>query len=1050
MQIRQRPVAGGLDELKELWESGGSVHDRAGGAARAWMCPEGRIAAIFPDVRQASEFALDRKAFFPERPLFRIAELPLTLQTIGSRPLLLERGETIRRWTAEGGILVATPGALMSPCIMANGEIPVTCGEEYARDRLVAWLERNGYQRADLVWSPGQYVLRGFIMDVFDPGHALPLRFEFFDDVVERIGAFQPSTQKTVAGLDAVSLHSLSGAQAFMPPALLPADTRVVLYEPQSIEAQAVSFHWLWEELCSEAHVDPVPSWDEVFRDLARYPRLRVTRGVDWTEAQLDVEELPPFKGDFGAVLRLCRDLDQRGCAVCVYSENARFLDGENGPFAQVPFVEVRKGALSSGFVDRAAKRAFISDRELSGASARAASSEWRAPLEWRDRLSAGQLVVHEDYGLAVFRGIEEIVSAGASMDALVLEFAENKRLLVPVLQSHKLTALAEHQSDETELDTLRGSRWRKSMEKDKKRAQEEAKALIEIFARRELERRDPLTDPGELYESFVRAFPYTETADQLKATAEIMEDLSGPFPMDRLLVGDVGFGKTEVALRAAFRAVAAGRQVCVLVPTTILAQQHYGTFRSRLSGFPVSVGLLSRFTSRSEAGRTASSAEEGSVDIVIGTHKLLQRGIKFKNLGLLVVDEEHRFGVMHKESLKRTYGAVDILSLSATPIPRTLAMALRGLRSISVLSTPPEDRLPVTTFAGPWQAALVRKAVACELERGGQVYFVVNRIARMEEQRRMLAAFFPEAKIHAAHGQMPERELERTMLDFYAGAIDILICTTIIESGLDVGRANTIIVDDSQELGLAQMYQLRGRVGRRGENAFAYFFYPEREELRKETADRLEAISTLTDLGSGYSIARRDLDIRGGGEIGGTTQHGKSRTGGFSLFYRMLEEELDRLRGVENRLTEVAYDQGGSIPAFYIPQEGVRVTLYRRLLQVVGLDELKVLMGEMEDRFGPLPEPVRLLTGLTAIRNCGAAFGLRTVSVKKGETSAEGELDGLAPYLKRRRGWTVLGAHAVGPGGVPGATGLFEAMREERCSVAYTNKGLGRRGDET
>ena len=561
--------------------------------------------------------------------------------------------------------------------------------------------------------------------------------------------------------------------------------------------------------------------------------------------------------------------------------------------------------------------------------------------------------------------------------------------------------------------------------------AQEEAKALIEIFARRELERRDPLAAPGELYDSFVRAFPYTETADQLKATAEIMEDLSGPFPMDRLLVGDVGFGKTEVALRAAFRAVAAGRQVCVLVPTTILAQQHYGTFRSRLSGFPVSVGLLSRFTSRSEAGRTASSAEDGSVDIVIGTHKLLQKGIKFKNLGLLVVDEEHRFGVMHKESLKRTYGAVDILSLSATPIPRTLAMALRGLRSISVLSTPPEDRLPVTTFAGPWQAALVRKAVACELERGGQVYFVVNRIARMEEQRRMLAAFFPEAKIHAAHGQMPERELERTMLDFYAGAIDILICTTIIESGLDVGRANTIIVDDSQELGLAQMYQLRGRVGRRGENAFAYFFYPEREELRKETADRLEAISTLTDLGSGYSIARRDLDIRGGGEIGGTTQHGKSRTGGFSLFYRMLEEELDRLRGVENRLTEVAYDQGGSIPAFYIPQEGVRVTLYRRLLQVVGLDELKVLMGEMEDRFGPLPEPVRLLTGLTAIRNCGAAFGLCTVSVRKGETSAEGKLDGLAPFLKKKRGWTILGTHAVGPGGVPGAVGLFEAMRE-------------------
>lgn len=1041
MQKRERPLVSRADELGELWRSGGTVHDRAGGAARAWICPPGRLLAVLPDSRQAAEFVSDRRTLFPEEPLFRLAEPPLTVQTIGSRPLLLERGEVLRRWTMEGGVLAATPGALMAPCLMADGELPVERGEEYARDRLVAWLERSGYQRADLVWSPGQYVLRGFIMDVFDPAHALPLRFEFFDDIVERIGAFQPSTQKSVAELDAVSLHGMSGAVGAMPAALLPPDTRLLLYEPQKIEDQAVSFHWLWEELASEAGVEPIPNWDAAFRELARCPRLRVTRAVEFAEARLDLDELPPFKGDFGAVLRLCRDLDASGYSISIYSVNPRFLDRDEGPFSSVPFVEVLEGKLSSGFADRSEKRAFISDRELSGVSSAGASSEWRAPVEWRDRLTEGQLVVHEDYGVGVFRGIEEIVTTGTTMDALIIEFAENKRLLVPVLQSHKLTALAEHQNDETQLDTLRGSRWRKSMERDKKRAQEEAQALIEIFARRELERRDPLALPGELYREFVRAFPHTETADQLKATAEIMEDLSGPFPMDRLLVGDVGFGKTEVALRAAFRAVAAGRQVCVLVPTTILAQQHYGTFRSRLSGFPVSVGILSRFTSKSEAGRTMADAENGAVDIVIGTHKLLQKGMAFKDLGLLIVDEEHRFGVMHKESLKRTYGAVDILSLSATPIPRTLAMALRGLRSISVLSTPPEDRLPVTTFAGPWHTSLVRKAVAHELTRGGQVYFVVNRIARMEDRQRMLAAFFPEARIRIAHGQMPERELEKTMLDFYSGSIDILLCTTIIESGLDVGRANTIVVDDSQELGLAQMYQLRGRVGRRGENAFAYFFYPEHEELRKETADRLEAISTLTDLGSGYSIARRDLDIRGGGEIGGTSQHGKSGAGGFNLFYRLLEQELARLRGMETRLAEVSYDQGGSIPAFYIPQEGVRVTLYRRLLQVVGMDELTALMGEMEDRFGPLPEPVRLLAGLTAVRNCGAAFGLRTVSVRKNETAVVGDLEELGSCLKAKRGWTVLGAHAVGPGGVNGAAGLLEAMREAGGAVEGRRK---------
>ncbi|MBR1672852.1 MAG: DEAD/DEAH box helicase, partial [Fretibacterium sp.] len=537
------------------------------------------------------------------------------------------------------------------------------------------------------------------------------------------------------------------------------------------------------------------------------------------------------------------------------------------------------------------------------------------------------------------------------------------------------------------------------------------------------------------LYDEFVRAFPSVETADQLRAVSEIMADLSGPFPMDRLLVGDVGFGKTEVALRAAFRAVNSGYQVCVLVPTTILAQQHYATFQSRLAGFPVSVGLLSRFVQKKEMAQTLKRAEAGELDIVIGTHKLLQNGVKFKKLGLLVIDEEHRFGVMHKEGLKRAYGSVDILSLSATPIPRTLAMALRGLRSISVLSTPPQDRLPVTTFAGPWDPSLVRKAVTYELNRGGQVYFLSNRISRMEDQHRMLTAFFPGANIRVAHGQMPERELEGTMMDFYAGKIDILVATTIIESGLDVGRANTIIIDDSQELGLAQMYQLRGRVGRRGENAFAYFFYPDQGTLRQDTSDRLEAISTMTELGSGYAIARRDLDIRGGGEIGGTKQHGSSRAANFHVFYHMLEQELSRLRGFETKLTDLRLEQGrrvpsASIPPAYIPQEVVRVTLYRRLLQVVGVDELSALMAEMRDRFGTLPGETRLLCALTAIRNFGGRFGLETVKITEAGTTATGKLEELAPHLRAMKGWIVLGSHAEGPAGLEGALDLFDAMR--------------------
>jgi transcription-repair coupling factor (superfamily II helicase) len=986
--------------------------------------------ALLPDARQAADFTSDRKTLFPGVPSHFLNELPLTVQTIGSRPLLLQRGDTIQRWLREGGVLTATPGAVMAPCLLGDGEFPLKRGEDYARDRVTAWLERGGYQRSELVWSPGQYVTRGFIIDVFDPVHALPLRFEFFDETLERVCSFHPGTQKSVADLDGVELHSVSAAKSATFVSLLPSDTRVVLVEPQKIENQAGSYHWLWEELREEAGVPPILEWSEFFATvLARCPRLRVTRAVEMADVELDIDDCPPFKGDPSPLLNLCEDLRRRGCRIEAITSNPRFLDKENGPFASMPFIQLREGQLSAGFVDRAAKRAFLSDRELSGVTALPPGASWRVPTEWRDRLTSGQLVVHDDYGVAVFRGVEETVLSGETFDAITLEFAGNKRLLVPVLQFHKLTPLSEHEGDETPLDALKSSRWKKSVEKDQERAKEEARILMELFARRGLERRESPGNAVGLYQDFVAAFPHLETADQLKAVEDIMEDLNQPFPMDRLLVGDVGFGKTEVAMRAAFRMVLAGRQVCVLAPTTILAQQHYATFASRMAGFSVNIGLLSRFVTKVKAARVLENAMSGVVDIVIGTHKLLQKGIKFRKLGLLVIDEEHRFGVMHKETLKRVYGMVDILSLSATPIPRTLALSLRGLRGISVLSTPPSDRLPVITFAGPWQAALARKAIAHELARGGQVYFVTNRVSRMERQMTTLSAFFPEARIRIAHGQMPERELENTMLDFYGGKIDVLLCTTIIESGLDVGNANTIIVDDAQELGLAQMYQLRGRVGRRGENAFAYFFYPEKEALRKETADRLEAISSLTGLGSGYSLARRDLEIRGSGEFGGTRQHGSVKTGGFHFFYRMLEQEIARLRGRVSPQMELSFDQGGSVPAFYIPQNNVRVTLYRRLLKADSLEEITALRHEMEDRFGPLPEPVRYLADLTAIRNRGGAVGLRTVSVTRQETRVKGDLKHIAPTLKAKRGWTLLGESALGPGGPAGAKDLAESL---------------------
>ncbi|MBQ7221248.1 MAG: DEAD/DEAH box helicase [Synergistaceae bacterium] len=978
-----------------------TILERSGIPARAYLAPSAtHTLTIFPDVLQASTFIQDCMTLFPDRPAYVINELPLTSDTEGLDALLLERGETLLRWRETKGVLAASPGALMASCLVGGSELTLSLSDKFDIDRVTEWLMLSGYKRSNLVWSPGQYVQRGFILDVYDPAYSLPLRFEFADDELERIGSFYPDTQKSDSGLmsiDSITLHGMAEAVSKSITELLPEDTLIIINDPEKTETQAEAFMWLWLEIFSEVRAGyHVEMWSRIFPELAQFPIVRITSEPEKADAECMTESLPAFKGDADVILKLCEQLGANGFSIDVFTNNP--------VFQKLPYT-IHEGVLSSGFVDRSTKRAFISDRELSGVSANISMSQRRAPNDWNDggKLSPGQLVVHEDYGTGIFRGIETIKDSGVPLDVLSIEFAEDQRLLIPVLQSDKITGLNEHESEAVKLDTLRGKSWKRNYQKTQERAQEEARVLMEIFAKRELERRGPFDANGEMYDDFVRAFPFNETADQLKAIDEIMKDLSGKFPMDRLLVGDVGFGKTEVAMRAAFRVVMSGYQVCVLVPTTILAQQHYSTFQSRFSGFPVKIGLLSRFVTSKQAKETIAHAGEGKIDILIGTHKLLQKGVKFRKLGMLIIDEEHRFGVMHKESLKLTYGSVDILSLSATPIPRTLAMSLRGLRSISVLSTPPEDRLPVTTYTGTFSPGTIRRAITYELNRGGQVYFLSNKISRMPEYLKMLEAFFPEANIRTAHGQMPEKELEATMLDFYSGKADILLATTIIESGLDVGRANTIIIDNSEELGLAQMYQLRGRVGRRGEKAFAYFFYPDKASLNQDTLDRIEAIATMTELGSGYEIARRDLDIRGGGEIGGTHQHGNVKNSSYNIFYRLLEDELNKLRGVEKRkVVEVESDRGsGFIPSGYIPQDDVRITVYRRMLNALGSDELDALVKEMRDRFGPLPGEVKYLAGLMAVKHFGSLYGIQSVNIRKGLVVVKHEGREIPAFMK-------------------------------------------------
>jgi transcription-repair coupling factor (superfamily II helicase) len=504
---------------------------------------------------------------------------------------------------------------------------------------------------------------------------------------------------------------------------------------------------------------------------------------------------------------------------------------------------------------------------------------------------------------------------------------------------------------------------------------------------------------------------------------------MESPDPMDRLLVGDVGYGKTEVAIRAAFKAVQGGKQVAVLVPTTILAQQHYRSFVARMTGFPVKVSVLSRFSTKGEQQKVLLDVEEGRTDIVIGTARMLQKDVCFKDLGLIVVDEEHRFGVLSKEKLKISRESVDVLMLSATPIPRTLALSLRGMRSISVLNDPPRNRVPLLTSAGAWSTDIVRKAIMREIERGGQVFYVTNRVSRIEKSTALIRSLFPKVVIESAHGRMSEKELERVMFGFYQGTVQILVCTTIVESGLDVPGANTIIVENCQEIGLAQMYQLRGRVGRRDESAFAYFLYPEGQPLSRETLERLDAITTL-NTGEGYDLALQDLRIRGSGDLLGTAQHGsEGRVTDAYLYYTVLEEEIGKLRGGQPAAATIHADIPCLVPSSYIPQESIRIALYRRLLRLDHMDTLATFSREMEDRFGRIPDELRNLMNISLLRVSGGAYGITTIDINRKETVIQGSTR-LLEELKKMQFWYRMGEKVVGPGGGGGLSQLVHALR--------------------
>ncbi|HEX8854902.1 MAG TPA: transcription-repair coupling factor, partial [Thermoleophilaceae bacterium] len=706
-------------------------------------------------------------------------------------------------------------------------------------------------------------------------------------------------------------------------------------------------------------------------------------------EAEPELEKL--VRSGYRTFVAWARQGEAERAAYNLERVQARFLDSQPAP--NEPGVLFTTASLRDGFLAPSLKLAVLPEHRLLRRR-RAARPEGPrtgagAIASFTD-LRAGDAVVHEDHGIARFTGFETKTVGGVTRDYLELEYRDGDRVFVPSDQLHKISRYVGADAKDPPLSKLGGKQWEQMKIRARRAAQALAGELINLYAERRRRAGHAFELDGEWQREFEDKFPYRETPDQLDAIEQVKADMEEARPMDRLICGDVGYGKTEVALRAAFKAVQDSKQVMFLVPTTVLAQQHFGTFTERLRDFPIRIEMASRFRSAKQVNETMRDYAEGKVDILIGTHRLLSRDVRPKDLGLLIVDEEQRFGVKQKELLRQLKLKVDVLSLSATPIPRTLQMSLAGLRDISVIETPPEGRRPVQTYVGEYDEELVKQAIERERARGGQTFFLHNRVETIDETAERVRAICPEARVLVAHGQMEEKQLENVMLSFLRGDGDVLVCTTIVESGLDIANANTLIVERADALGLAQLYQIRGRVGRSRERAYAYLFYPSSAALTEDAQKRLSTLSDYTELGSGFKIAMRDLEIRGAGNLLGDEQSGHVAAVGFELYVSMLDEAVALLSGTaadeppEPVRLDVPVD--AYVPGDYVPYEAAKIEIHRRVSGAREVAQLIVLREELEDRFGPIPDPLENLIKLQDARIKLGRAGARTVGFAAGK----------------------------------------------------------------
>jgi transcription-repair coupling factor (superfamily II helicase) len=907
-----------------------------------------------------------------------------------------------------GCVVVTTQAAIREPTADRNGlqasittlkagETPGPLDLEELVERLVA----SGYERLPLVSDLGEVSVRGGIVDVFPHGKENPVRIEFLGDEVVSLREFDPITQRSVTSLEEVTLlprwETAAGATLSDH---LPLETIVFQDFRQEEAEETVS------KLETRQIVRLVRLGDSAV--IIPNPKSKIKNCISFGSRSQE-----QLGGALNLLRRELAALDEENYRAFILCENEgqrerleEILQGvetvgtvEPDVSPPGPPASLLVGTLTQGFVFPLAHLAVFTDHEVFGRQRfRRRYRRFARGTPIRDYLSLtpGDYVVHIRFGIGRYQGLTRLAVDGKERDCLQVVYRDGDKLYVPLEEMKQVERYLAKEGHVPVLSKLGGTGWEQVKSRARKAVQAMAKELLALYASRQAMQGFKYSSDTPWQKALEASFPYEETEDQLESTGAIKADMESERPMDRLLCGDVGFGKTEVAIRAAFKAVMDGKQVAILVPTTVLAEQHYGTFKERFKEFPVRVEMLSRFREPRAQKQVAKALEAGQVDVVIGTHRLLSRDIRFKDLGLLVVDEEQRFGVLHKERLKGltlkegNWSAgtpVDVLTMTATPIPRTLHFSLAGARDLSIIEDPPRDRLSVVTRVAPWDERLIVEAVLKEADRGGQVFFLHNRVESIEAMRAYLARILPGIRIAVAHGQMEERTLEKTMSDFVNRRHDLLLATTIIESGLDMPNVNTMVVNRADKFGLAQLYQLRGRVGRSSRRAYCYLLIPAGGKVTAEARKRLAVIEELSELGSGFRLALRDLEIRGAGNLLGAQQHGHMLAVGFDLYCKLLEETVRETKGLPPREEAlepaVQVDWDAYLAEDYVPDSEERVALYRRLAAMRSLAELDELRAELADRFGPVPEAGVSLLSIVELRLLGQAAGVEKISLR-------------------------------------------------------------------